>query len=130
MPQLTALVTLLAVGLYFYTVVRVGRARVRTGLEAPATTGHPDFEREFRIQMNTLEWLPILLPAMWLAAFYLSDAVAAIGGGIWIAGRIVYIIGYAQAANRRGPGFGIQALAALGLWVAAFLAVVRGLAGG
>ena len=40
-------------------------------------SGHPDFERAFRIQMNTLEWMPIFLPALWLFAIYIGDAIAA-----------------------------------------------------
>jgi uncharacterized membrane protein YecN with MAPEG domain len=85
MPPLTAIVTLFAILLYFYTVVLVARARRRTGIKAPATTGDPAFERAFRVQMNTLEWMPILLPAMWLFAFYVGDAGAAAGGVVWIA---------------------------------------------
>ena len=66
MPHLTAITTLFAILLYFYTVLLVIQARGRTGIKAPATTGDPEFERTFRVQMNTLEWMPILLPAMWL----------------------------------------------------------------
>ena len=124
MPHFTALVTLLAVLLYFYTGTLVSKARRRTGIKAPATTGNADFERVFRVQMNTLEWMPILLPAMWLTASYIGDKWAAAGGVIWIIGRIMYIQGYSVAANKRGPGFGVQALAALALWVAALVGVV------
>jgi glutathione S-transferase len=64
MPNFTALVTLLAVFLYFWLGFQVAQARVKFGVKAPMTTGHPDFERAFRIQMNTLEWMPIFLPAI------------------------------------------------------------------
>ena len=74
--------------------------------------------------MNTLEWMPIVLPSLWLFAIYVGDAVAAAIGAIWIIGRIVYFIGYSQAAAKRGPGFAIQATAALALWVGALGAVV------
>lgn len=124
MHHLTALVTLLAIAFYFFTSINVSRARTRTGVKVPATSGHPDFERAFRIQMNTLEWMPIFLPALWLFAIYISDAVAAGIGAVWIIGRIVYFIGYSQAAAKRGPGFGIQALAAMALWAGALGAVV------
>lgn len=127
MPHWTVLVTLLAIALYFYTGIRVAQARMRTGIKAPATTGHPDFERAFRVQMNTLEWMPIALPAMWLCAVYIGDAWAAIGGAIWIAGRVLYIRGYSQAAEKRGPGFGVQALAAGVLWMGALVGVVSAL---
>ena len=93
MPHLTAIVTLLAILLYSYTVLLVVQARGRTGIKAPATTGDPAFERAFRVQMNTLEWMPIVLPAMWLCAFYVGDAWAAAGGVVWIFGRFLYIRG-------------------------------------
>src|SRR5881409_1333071 len=98
MYHFTALVTLLAILFYFYASINVSRARTRTGVKAPAMSGHPDFERAFRIQMNTLEWMPIFLPSLWLFAVYISDAVAAVLGLVWIAGRILYMTGYSQAA--------------------------------
>ena len=111
MYHLTAFVTLLAVLFYFFTSINVSRARSRTGIKVPATSGDPDFERAFRIQMNTLEWMPIVLPSLWLFAVYISDGIAAGIGAVWIIGRIVYFIGYSQAAAKRGPGFAIQAFA-------------------
>jgi len=55
---------------------------------------------------------------------YVSDQVAAVLGLIWIAGRIAYMIGYTQAAARRGPGFLIQALACGALLFGALGAIV------
>jgi len=124
MPNFTALVMLLAVILYFWIGFRVGQARVRFGVKAPATTGNPDFERAFRIQMNTLEWMPIFLPAIWLAAIYVSDIGAALIGVVWIAGRVLYMRGYAEAAEKRETGFFVQATAAGLLWLAALIGVV------
>ena len=123
MYHLTALVTLLALLLYFLTGLNVGRARAIYGVKAPAMFGQPDFERAFRVQMNTLEWMPIFLPSLWLFAIYVSDAIAAGIGAVWIVGRIVYLIGYSKAAEKRGPGFAIQALASIALWVGALGAV-------
>ncbi|SFN85153.1 glutathione S-transferase [Bradyrhizobium sp. Ghvi] len=124
MYHLTALVTLLAIAFYFFTSINVSRSRSKTGVKVPAMSGHPDFERAFRIQMNTLEWMPIFLPALWLFAIYVSNAGAAAIGAVWIVGRIAYFIGYSQAAAKRGPGFAIQATAAIALWVGALGAVV------
>ena len=124
MYHLTALVTLLAVLLYFAIGAFVGRARYKFDVKAPATTGHPDFERAFRVQMNTLEWLPIFLPSLWLFAIYISDAIAAGIGLIWIVGRILYLVSYMKAAEKRGLGFMIQMLACNVLWFGAFGAVV------
>ena len=109
---LVAIVTLLALLVYFYMGLRVGQGRTKYGVEAPAVTGHPDFERDYRIQMNTLEWLPLFLVSLWLFAIaWGSDLIAAAIGVVWIIGRILYLTGYSKAAAARGPGFGIQALA-------------------
>jgi len=106
-----AIVTLLALLLYFYMGLRVGQGRSKYGVAAPAMTGNDDFERLVRIQANTLEWLPLFLPSLWLFSALWSDMVAAGVGVVWIIGRYLYMTGYAKAANARSTGFGIQALA-------------------
>jgi glutathione S-transferase len=128
MYHFTALVTCLAILFYFFTCVQVAKARAAFGIKAPAISGDPDFERVFRVQMNTLEWMPIFLPSLWLFAVYISDGVAAAIGLVWIAGRILYLTGYSKAAAKRGPGFAIQATAATVLWVGALGAIVWRLA--
>ena len=127
MYHFTALVTCLAVAYCFFTGFQVGKARAKFGIKAPAVSGNLDFERVFRVQMNTLEWMPIFLPSLWLFAVYISDPVAAAIGMVWIAGRILYMTGYSQAADKRGRGFGIQALAAGILWLGALGAIIRSL---
>ena len=124
MYHFTALVTCLAILFYFFTGIQVSKARAAFGIKAPATAGHPDFERVFRVQMNTLEWMPIFLPSLWLFAIYISDPFAAVLGLIWIAGRMLYLTGYSQAAAKRGRGFAVQALAATILWAGALGAIV------
>ena len=130
MPNFTALVTLLAVILYFWLGFQVGQARVTFGVKAPATTGNPDFERIFRIQMNTLEWMPVFLPAIWLAAIYVSDIGAALLGVVWIAGRVLYMRGYTEAVEKRETGFFVQAVAAGVLWLAALIGVLTSMVHG
>ena len=112
MYHYTALVTCFALLFYFYTSVRVARARAAFKIKAPAISGNADFERVFRVQMNTLEWLPIFLPSLWLFAVYVSDLYAALAGLVWIVGRVLYMTGYEKAADKRGRGFFIQSLAA------------------
>jgi glutathione S-transferase len=124
MFHFTALVTCFAILFYFFTTIQVSKARAAFGIKVPATSGNPDFERVFRVQMNTLEWMPIFLPSLWLFAIYVSDPGAAVLGLIWIAGRALYMTGYSQAAAKRGRGFGIQAAAAIILWVGALGAIV------
>jgi len=123
MLHYTALVTCLAILFYFFTSIQVSKARVAFGIKVPAISGNPDFERVFRVQMNTLEWMPVFLPSLWLFAIYLSDPIAAVLGLVWIAGRILYMTGYSQAANKRGQGFAIQAGAAVLLWLGALGAI-------
>ena len=108
---LTAAVTLMALLLYFAMCLRVGKARSQYGVAAPAISGHPDFERVFRVQANTLEWLPLFLPSLWLFALYWDDRVAAGLGVVWMIGRFLYMTGYTKAASARSAGFAIQGLA-------------------
>jgi glutathione S-transferase len=124
MHNYTALVTMLAVLFYFITSARVARARIRYGVKLPAISGDPDFERVFRVQMNTLEWLPIFLASLWMFAIYISDAIAASIGAVWIIGRIVYMIGYTRSVPGRSPGFAIQALATTVLLLGALGTIV------
>jgi uncharacterized membrane protein YecN with MAPEG domain len=74
-------------------------------------TGDPILARNIRVQANTLEWLPLFLPSLWLFAIYWSDLVAVILGVVWILGRIVYALGYVADPGKREAGFIIQALA-------------------
>ena len=112
----TALVTALSLLTYFYTTAMVGRARGKYKMAAPATSGHPDFERVFRVQQNTLENVALFLPALWLFALYVSDRWAAVIGVVWIVGRFVYAQGYYAQADKRGRGF-IMSIAASGVLV-------------
>jgi len=115
-----ALVTLLALLVYVWTLARAGQARGKFGVEAPATTGHPEFERHFRVQANTLEGIVIFLPALWVfAVFSGQDLIAAGLGLLWVVGRIVYAVSYAKDPKTRSAGFGIQALATLALLLGA-----------
>lgn len=124
MPHYTAIVSLLAVAFYFFLATRVAVARNRFGVKLPATAGHADFERVFRVHMNTLEWMPIFLVPLWICAVYLDDAVAAILGLVWIGGRILYFAGYSGAVERRLPGFFIQSMACALLFIGAAVGIV------
>ncbi|MGO8799873.1 MAG: MAPEG family protein [Roseiarcus sp.] len=127
MPHLTALATLLAVLLYALLSIPIGRARATSGIKAPTMVGDAALERAVRVQANTLEWMPIFLPALWLAAIYVSDAGAAAVGVVWIVGRALYARGYLEAAEKRELGYTIQTVAATVLWVAALVGVARAL---
>lgn len=125
MPLYTALVSLVAVGLYFTFALRVAIAHGRYGVPLPMTTGHPDFERVFRAHMNTLEWMPIFLVPLWLSAIYLNDVAAAVVGLVWIAGRVWYFLGYTRAVEKRLPGFFVQSTACILLFFGSLIGVGR-----
>src|ERR1700723_1258706 len=127
MPSYTAFVTLLAVLFYAATGFGVARARRKFGIVAPTTSGQPDFDRAFRVQMNTLEWMPIFLPLLWLFAYYVSDRGAAILGIAWCVGRVVYIVGYSKAAAKRELGFITQGAVCLLLLLGAVAGIVTAL---
>lgn len=130
MQQLPYLVTLLAVAVFIGCMAAVGRGRARYKIVAPATTGHPDFERLFRIQMNTLEGLAMFLPALWVAAHYASPELVGGIGLLWVIGRIWYAVAYAADASKRGPGFGMGMLSTGALWaIGAWYAVAALLKG-
>jgi glutathione S-transferase len=124
MPHYTAIVTLLAVALYFFFATRVAVAHGKFGVKLPATAGNVDFERVFRAHENTLEWMPTFLVPLWLCAIYLSDITAAALGLLWIVGRVVYFVGYSKAVEKRLPGFFIQSTACMLLFVGAGAGIV------
>lgn len=105
-----ALITALTTLVLVFATFLVGRARGKTGIQAPATVGHPDFERAFRAHMNTLEQAVVFLPALWLASIYSNEAVASYLGYGWIVGRIWYIVGYNKHADKRSMGFLVSVL--------------------
>lgn len=121
------LVTLGALLLYFWTGIQVGQARQKYGVKAPAITGNPDFERVFRVQMNTLEWLPLFLASLWIFAMYWNPLVAAGLGLVWIIGRVMYAQGYAKAADQRSMGFMVQGLAVLVLFGGGLIGAIMAL---
>jgi len=102
--ELVAVVTALALIEYIVFAMQVGQARGRYGVEAPAITGHPVFERHFRVHQNTMEQLVVFLPALWIFAAYASAGLAALLGLVFIAARGVYARGYVADPKQRSTG--------------------------
>src|ERR1035437_8568573 len=98
------IVTLLALLEYSILGVMVGRARSKYGVEAPATTGNPDFERYFRVHMNTLESLIVFLPGLSTFSMQPSLYVRVDLGLLFVIARIIYASGYLSAPARPAPG--------------------------
>ena len=123
----TATVTVLIVFFYFYTGFRVGNLRAKHNIKAPATGGHPEFDRAYRVQINTLEQMAIILPFLWVAAFYpigwawLAPLIAL----IWLVARIIYMFGYMADPEKRLSGAMLGGLCNLSMFIVAAAGVVR-----
>jgi glutathione S-transferase len=126
---LTALITCLALLVYVWNFLAVGQARQKHNIVAPACTGHPAFERAFRVQQNMVEQLILFLPALWIFSSTVSPFWGAVIGAVWVAGRVLYTLSYYSAAEKRGPGFLISALAAAVLLLGGLLGTLRFLVG-
>jgi len=121
------LVMLIALVEYFGFAAAVGRARHRFGVKAPATSGNPDFERYYRVQMNTLEVLIIFIPALWSFAILVDPMWATGLGALFIVGRLVFFMGYVKAADKRSLGFALSSVPMLALLIGGIVGVIRAL---
>ena len=63
-----ALVTVAALLVYVWMGIRVGQARAKCGIAAPAMSGDPILERHIRAHYNTLDKHPPNLTNLWLFA--------------------------------------------------------------
>ncbi|HTV85732.1 MAG TPA: MAPEG family protein [Dyella sp.] len=123
MQNLPALVVLLTVLLQLGTMYAVGRARAKYRIDAPAISGHPAFERAYRVQMNTLESTVMFLPTLWLAVHGGYVLWAGVAGLAWIVGRVWYALAYLQDAGKRGPGY----MLGMAGWAALLVMALMGL---
>lgn len=118
------IVAMLAILQYLVFGSLVGRARGTYRVKAPAVTGHEQFERIYRVQMNTLELLVAFLPAMYAAARYWPAWIVAALGAIYLVGRVVYWRAYVVAPANRGLGFVLSVAPVFGLALAALVPAV------
>jgi len=109
------------------TLMLVGRMRGKHSVRAPAVSGAPEFERAFRVQMNTLEQFVLFLPLLWLITVYpvVSGYLAPGLGLIWLVGRVLYCLGYMAEAAKRSSGFLIAGVALLGLLVLSIVGITH-----
>ncbi len=126
MIELPALVTLLTVLLLFGTMFVTGKARGKYDIKAPAISGHPGFERAYRVQMNTIENTVMFLPALWLAATHgFGGLWAGAAGLVWLVGRAWYAFAYLKDPANRGGGFIVSMLAWAALVLMAGIGIAR-----
>jgi glutathione S-transferase len=118
------LVTIAVMVQYLYFSLLVGRARGTYQIKAPATTGHDLFERYYRVQMNTVELMVVLIPALWLAAAYWTPEWISGLGVIYIVGRFVYLKTYINPQAKRTLGYALSYIPTLLLLLAALVGAV------
>jgi len=103
--QAVAIVTILALAQFILFSIQVGSMRGKHGVKAPAVTGHPEFERMFRVQQNTMEQLVAFVPALWIFAYLVNPFWGAAMGLVFIVGRFLYRASYVKDPDSRGIGF-------------------------
>jgi len=121
------IVTALAVLQFIVFGFRVGAARGRYGIKAPAITGNEIFERLFRVQQNTLEQLIAFLPGIYLFSRYFNPVVAAALGAVYLVGRELYAYTYVKDPSKRDVGYGMTFLPMVILVVGGLVGAVRAL---
>jgi uncharacterized membrane protein YecN with MAPEG domain len=121
------IVTALAILQFIVFGYKVGRARGRFGVKAPAISGHEVFERHFRVQQNTLEQLVVFLPSLYLFGRYLSPTWGAALGVVYLAGREIFAYTYVKDPAKREIGFMLTFLPSVVLLLGGLYGAVRSL---
>lgn len=124
--DLVNIVAALAVFQFIAFSFMVGQARIKHNVQAPAVQGNEEFDREFRVQMNTMEQLICFLPALLLANVYWSDIFVALVGIVYLVGRLIYRQTYIADPSKRTVGFLLTLVPTVILLIAAFIGAVMG----
>jgi glutathione S-transferase len=118
------IVAMLALLEYFFFSIKVGQARGKYGVKAPATTGNEIFERYNRVHQNTMEQLVMFIPSLFTFGHFVSEIWAAILGVVFIIGRAMYFNLYIGDPDKRGPGVLISLLATATLIIGSIVGAV------
>lgn len=127
--ELTILVVCLALLQYIYFSIRVGGARAKYGVRAPAMSGHQIFERHLRVQQNTLEQLVIFIPVQFTFPYLAENLgwagyeIAAALGVVWLIGRALYARNYVREPLSRSIGFMLTIVPSMALLVGSIVCV-------
>lgn len=124
---LGVIVTLLATVVYLGLAMRVGILRGTLGIQAPATSGHPQFERAYRVHLNTAEQYIAFLPLFWMATltFHTYYWLPAAFGAAFLLARLFYARLYMRAPATRIPGAFLTMLTQVGLLVLSVIGVAE-----
>lgn len=94
----------------------VGRGRAKYGVPAPATSGHPTWERLNRVHLNSLENLVVFAPLFVMYAVIVGRFSALVLGAVYLLARIAYAVGYVRAPEKRVIGSALTSL--VEIWLA------------
>jgi uncharacterized membrane protein YecN with MAPEG domain len=119
------IVTALALLQFIVFGFKVGSAREKYGVKAPATSGNETFERRFRVQQNTLEQLIVFIPGLYMFGRYVNPLWAAGLGIVYLVGREIYAASYVKDPAKRSLGFGLTFLPVVVLIVGGLIGAVR-----
>ncbi|OSZ63762.1 hypothetical protein CAP39_14050 [Sphingomonas sp. IBVSS1] len=124
---ITTLALVLALMVYFWITLNVGRARGTYGVPAPQSGGHPEFDKRYRVQMNTVEQLVWFVPALIIGVPVLGDLVAGSLALVWSLGRIIFAVTYYRDPAKRSLGFALTMLPTFVLLIAGAWGGISGL---
>ena len=119
------IVTALALLQFIVFGFKVGSARGKYGVKAPAVTGNEIFERCFRVQQNTLEQLIVFIPGLYIFGRYVNPLLAAGLGVVYLIGREIYAATYVKDPAKRSLGFGLTFLPSVILVAGSLIGAVR-----
>lgn len=119
------LVVLLSLCEYATLLILVGALRGKFGISPPATTGHPQWERLHRIQVNTAEQIVLFIPSVYAFAHYVAEGLAAGLGSVFLVGRLVYFLGYRVSADKRLLGAALSGPVSYLLLLGALVGLMR-----
>jgi glutathione S-transferase len=119
------LIVCLALFEYIYFAMKVGFSRRKYNVIAPATSGHPEWERLNRIHLNTLEVYIIFIPSIFGFAYYVSEFWAVILGSMVLLARIIFYLGYKKDAKKRMPGVFMTSFCNYTMLIGTFYACVQ-----
>ena len=90
----------------FWQMAKIGSLRKKLGIKYPAmySDKHPEFNCAQRVHQNTLEQLPFFIANLLLGGIR-HPKLAALFGAVFLAGRVVYSLGYYTGdPSKRVPG--------------------------
>ena len=119
------LIVLLALLQYVWFTARVGLARGKYHVDAPACDGDEAWNRLFRVQQNTMEQLIVFIPGTYAFAYYFSELWVLVPGLAFLIGRFLYSGEYLSDPKTRTPGMAITLLSNVVLVLGALYGLVR-----